>query len=68
MELYKGFLFHNRYLLVSTLGCGASAEVWKAKDTKANNLTVALKIFLSTLKWTLMDFRILRGNLLPYII
>lgn len=45
MELYKGFLFHNRYLLVSTLGCGASAEVWKAKDTKANNLTVALKIF-----------------------
>lgn len=45
MELYKGLLFHNRYLLVASLGCGASAEVWKAKDTKANNLMVALKIF-----------------------
>lgn len=45
MELYKGFLFHNRYMLMAALGCGASAEVWKAKDTRANNLTVALKIF-----------------------
>lgn len=45
MELKKGFLFHDRYLLVASLGSGASAEVWKAKDTKANNLTVALKIF-----------------------
>jgi len=45
MELQKGDLFHNRYLLVNTLGNGASAEVWKARDTKANNLIVALKIF-----------------------
>lgn len=45
MELRKGYLFHDRYLLVASLGSGASAEVWKAKDTKANNLTVALKIF-----------------------
>ena len=45
MELTKGALFHNRYLLVSLLGTGASAQVWKAKDTKANNLIVALKIF-----------------------
>lgn len=45
MELSKGILFHNRYLLVSLLGTGASAQVWKAKDTKANNLLVALKIF-----------------------
>ena len=45
MELYKGLLFHNRYILIAPLGCGASAEVWKARDTKANNLTVALKIF-----------------------
>ena len=45
MELYKGYLFHDRYLLVSLLGTGASAQVWKAKDTKANNLLVALKIF-----------------------
>lgn len=45
MELRKGNLFHHRYLLVSALGAGASAEVWKAKDTKANNLVVALKIF-----------------------
>lgn len=45
MELNKGYLFHNRYLLVSLLGTGASAQVWKAKDTKANSLIVALKIF-----------------------
>lgn len=45
MELSRGYLFHNRYLLVSLLGTGASAQVWKAKDTRANNLIVALKIF-----------------------
>lgn len=45
MELRKGYLFHDRYLLVASLGSGASAEVWKARDTKANNLMVALKIF-----------------------
>ena len=45
MDLHKGFLFHGRYQLVELLGCGASAEVWKAKDTKANQLVVALKIF-----------------------
>ena len=37
MQLYKGLLFHNRYLLVEALGSGASAQVWKASDTKANN-------------------------------
>lgn len=45
MKLEKGAYFHSRYLLVSQLGSGASAEVWAAKDTKANNLIVALKIF-----------------------
>ena len=45
MRLEKGAYFHSRYLLVSQLGNGASAEVWAAKDTKANNLIVALKIF-----------------------
>jgi len=45
MELHKGLLFHGRYLLLESLGCGASAEVWRARDTKANNLVVALKIF-----------------------
>ena len=45
MDLQKGFLFHGRYQLVELLGCGASAEVWKALDTKANRLVVALKIF-----------------------
>ena len=45
MELKQGKLFHNRYLLVSALGSGASAQVWKAQDTKANNLVVALKVF-----------------------
>lgn len=53
MDLYNGLLFHNRYLLVSLLGSGASAEVWKAKDLKANNLTVALKIF--THRYSRMD-------------
>lgn len=43
--LQKGHLFHGRYKLVSPLGQGASAEVWMAQDTKANNLLVALKIF-----------------------
>lgn len=45
MELQSGFLFHNRYMLVAPLGSGASAQVWKAMDTRANNLIVALKIF-----------------------
>lgn len=45
MALSKGFLFHNRYVLEESLGVGASAEVWKARDAKANNLVVALKIF-----------------------
>ena len=45
MELTKNQLFDNRYQLVKMLGAGASAEVWLAKDTKANNLKVALKIF-----------------------
>ena len=44
-ELKKGQLFHNRYILVRALGQGASAEVWMARDTRANNLLVALKIF-----------------------
>ncbi|MDE7346274.1 MAG: serine/threonine protein kinase [Muribaculaceae bacterium] len=44
-ELHKGQLFHNRYILVRALGQGASAEVWMARDTRANNLLVALKIF-----------------------
>lgn len=45
MELHKGLLFHGRYLLLESLGYGASAEAWRARDTKANNLVVALKIF-----------------------
>lgn len=44
-NLLKGKLFHNRYILVKPLGQGASAEVWMAKDTRANSLLVALKIF-----------------------
>jgi serine/threonine protein kinase len=45
MSLQRGQLFHNRYLLVKALGQGASADVWMAQDTRANNLLVALKIF-----------------------
>ena len=40
-----GELFDNRYYLICRLGEGASAQVWKAADTKANNLIVALKVF-----------------------
>lgn len=76
MELHKGTLFHNRYLLVTALGSGASADVWKAKDTKANNLTVALKIFSQHAQldsYGLQDFRrefttvynMKQSNLLP---
>ncbi len=43
--LNRGQLFDGRYILVRSLGEGASAEVWLAKDTRANNLLVALKIF-----------------------
>lgn len=45
MELKQNGVFHSRYLLVRHIGGGASAQVWMAKDTKANNLVVALKIF-----------------------
>ena len=48
MELHKGYLFHDRYLLIQKLGSGASANVWCAQDTKANNLMVALKIFTNS--------------------
>lgn len=45
MQLQKKSLFHNRYVLIELMGSGASAEVWKAQDTKAGNLVVALKIY-----------------------
>lgn len=48
MKIQKGMLFHNRYHLIDRIGSGASAEVWKAADTKAGNLIVALKIFSET--------------------
>lgn len=38
-------LFANRYRLVKRLGQGAFSEVWRAEDTKAGNLTVALKVY-----------------------
>ena len=47
MQLQKNQLFHNRYVLIELMGSGASAEVWKAQDTKAGNLIVALKIYSS---------------------
>ena len=45
MALQKGLLFHNRYLLLEPIGYGASAEVWKAQDTRADGLIVALKVY-----------------------
>lgn len=45
MQFEKNQMFHNRYILIELMGSGASAEVWKAQDTKAGNLIVALKIY-----------------------
>lgn len=47
MELKKGQLFDHRYQLIENLGYGASAQVWSAYDTMANNLKVAIKILTS---------------------
>ena len=38
-------LFADRYRLIKRLGQGAFSEVWRAEDTKAGNLTVALKVY-----------------------
>ncbi|MDE7375921.1 MAG: protein kinase [Muribaculaceae bacterium] len=42
---YAGELFNNRFSLVRRIGSGASASVWEARDTLADNMTVAVKIF-----------------------
>jgi uncharacterized protein (TIGR02145 family) len=38
-------LFANRYQLIERLGIGGYSEVWKAEDTLAGNMLVAIKIF-----------------------
>ena len=43
--LSENRLFANRYRLIKRLGQGAFSEVWKAEDTKAGNLMVALKVY-----------------------
>lgn len=43
--LTENQLFANRYRLIKRLGQGAFSEVWKAEDTKAGNMVVALKIY-----------------------
>ncbi len=45
MQLSENQLFDGRYLLVELIGRGASAEVWKATDTKAGDMLVAVKIY-----------------------
>lgn len=45
MKLKSGILFDRRYRLIEDLGSGASAKVWLALDTLADNLRVAVKIF-----------------------
>lgn len=42
---YENLLWDDRYHLVKRLGNGATAQVWKALDTKADNIEVAVKIF-----------------------
>ncbi len=44
-NLQENQLFANRYLLLSRLGSGAFSEVWKAQDTIADQLVVAIKIY-----------------------
>lgn len=45
MKLIDGILFDKRYRLIKNLGSGASANVWLALDTLADNMKVAVKIF-----------------------
>ncbi|MDE5979627.1 MAG: protein kinase [Muribaculaceae bacterium] len=45
MQFSENQLFDGRYLLVELIGRGASAEVWKATDTKAGDMLVAVKIY-----------------------
>lgn len=45
MKLKSGILFDSRYRLIKDLGSGASAKVWLALDTLANDMKVAVKIF-----------------------
>lgn len=45
VQPYEKMLWDNRYLLEKKLGNGATAQVWKATDTKADNIEVAIKIF-----------------------
>ncbi len=47
MTLKKGTLFDKRYLLVTDLGKGASAQVWLANDTMAAGMKVAIKVLSS---------------------
>ena len=42
---YENLLWDDRYHLIKRLGNGATAQVWKALDTKADNIEVAVKIF-----------------------
>lgn len=47
MKLKDGILFDRRYRLIKDLDSGASAKVWLALDTLANNMKVAVKIFFA---------------------
>lgn len=45
MAFEIGLLFDNRYTLIEKIGIGGFSEVWKAKDTFADGLQIALKIY-----------------------
>lgn len=42
---YENLLWDDRYRLIKRLGNGATAQVWLALDTKADDIEVAVKIF-----------------------
>ena len=43
----KGTLVDNRYRLNKFIGSGSFGEVWLAEDTALDNMSVAVKIYIS---------------------
>ncbi len=56
MALQPNTLFHNRYLLIETIGRGSFGEVWRARD-EVTDLYVAIKIYIAMDESGLQVFR-----------